>query len=108
MPSISTIDDAYKILGINIEIGNGFYEDGATQYLFANIAQDKDKYDGLGEMVLCSSSNVVLQKNIHYNASGRTLRIHENITQKRRQKFSKRYHKYRELIIRLFVWIKIP
>ena len=30
LPSISTIDDAYKILGINIEIGNGFYEDGAT------------------------------------------------------------------------------
>lgn len=48
LPSISTIDDAYKILGINIEIGNGFYEDGATQYLFANIVQDKDKYDGLG------------------------------------------------------------
>ena len=49
LPSISTIDDAYKILGINIEIGNGFYEDGATQYLFANIIQDEDKYDGLGE-----------------------------------------------------------
>jgi hypothetical protein len=48
LPSISIIDDAYKILGINIEIGNGFYEDGVTQYLFANIAQDKDKYDGLG------------------------------------------------------------
>ena len=49
LSSISTIDDAYKILGINIEIGNGFYEDGVAQYLFANIAQDKDKYDGLGE-----------------------------------------------------------
>ena len=49
LPSISTIDDAYKILGINIEIGNEFYEDGATQYLFANIVQDKDKYDGLRE-----------------------------------------------------------
>ena len=49
LPSISTIDDTYKILGINIEIGNEFYEDGAIQYLFANIAQDKDKYDRLGE-----------------------------------------------------------
>jgi len=49
LPSISTIDDTYKILGINIEIGNEFYEDGATQYLFANIVQDKDKYDGLRE-----------------------------------------------------------
>ena len=49
LPSISTIDDTYENLGISIEIGNGFYEDRATQYLFANIAQDKDKYDGLGE-----------------------------------------------------------
>ena len=49
LPSIDTIDDTYKILGINIEIGNEFHEDGATQYLFANIVQDKDKYDGLRE-----------------------------------------------------------
>ena len=49
LPSISTIDDTYENLGISIEIGNRFYKDGATQYLFANIAQDKDRYDGLGE-----------------------------------------------------------
>ena len=49
LPSISTIDDTYKMLGISIEVGNEFYEDGATQYLFANIVQDKGKYDGLGE-----------------------------------------------------------
>ena len=49
LPSISTIDDAYKILGISIEIGSGFYKDGVTQYLFANIAQDEDNCDRLGE-----------------------------------------------------------
>ena len=38
LPLSSDIDDILKNLDVNVEIGNEFYKDNETQYLFANIA----------------------------------------------------------------------
>lgn len=47
LPSADTINNIRKTLNIDIETGNEFYQDEKTQYLFANIIQNKDKNNDL-------------------------------------------------------------